>query len=225
MAQSFSDNPRHLESVEHRQAQVDQRDHWGAREGGVEASPAVRSHLHIVALQLQDLTQHLTAVFVILDDEDAWPRTGPELGGSAPRIRCLREWGGNGHHLAEPRRIALAARGPRCGWPLSENISRRISERPIVIMSCSPFTAGARGRQEISAVQRSAEGGFDGLPALEPASLKKAADRIHGIVHPPWTMPDGRRSTCMVRPFSYVSAARAELSRETGSDRTARVLH
>jgi hypothetical protein len=71
----------------------------------------------------------------------------------------------------------------------------------IVIMSCSPFTAGARERQEIGAVQRSAEGGFTSLPALEPASLKKAGDRIHGIVHPSWTMPDGRRKHVHGQPF------------------------
>ena len=136
MAQSFSDGPRHLESVEHRQAQVDQRDHRGAREGGVDAKPAVRRHLHIVALELQGLTQHLTAVLVILDDEYAWARTGDELGRSALRIRYLHEWGGNGHHLAEPRRTALAARRPQRRWPF-----------PIVVMSCSSCTPEHGKRQ------------------------------------------------------------------------------
>ena len=101
------------------QAQVDQRDDRRTRERGVDAQPAVRGHLDIVALQLQELTQHLTAVFVILDDENARARAGTELGGSAPGIRCLHEWGGEWPSPlgATPRRARGMAFGEQIAIP------------------------------------------------------------------------------------------------------------
>ena len=163
---------------------------------------------------------------MILDDENAWARTGTELGGSAPRIRYLHEWGGNGHHLAEPDRAALSASDPRLRWPFPGNTSRRISERPIAIMSCSRFTrrgkAGAvtglftrhtRCRTAVREPLRS-------LRATRPSPACATAPGRKPDTSRQWNMAVGRRSTCMVAPFSYVSAARADRKREGGSNTT-----
>src|SRR6187397_831230 len=73
--ESFSDGPRDLEPVELREAQVDQRDHRGTFERGVDSCAPIRGDLDVIALELQELAQHLSAILMVLDDEDSGART------------------------------------------------------------------------------------------------------------------------------------------------------
>ena len=83
-AESGSDGPRNLESVECGRPEIDQRNDRRIGERGVEAAAAILGDRDIVPLILQQQPEHVTAILVVLDDEDARVRAGAALWGGGP---------------------------------------------------------------------------------------------------------------------------------------------